>query len=129
MADVVHQQNQQAALEANKKAKEAREKQAKEAEAEVKAATEARGKATAEKMARESKYKPTPTQEESDLVASGKPLEEHEWDGSPPQGATHDEAIAAAKSYKQPEESAVVGHKQIEAGKSGEYKTRASKPA
>jgi hypothetical protein len=27
--------------------------------------------------------KPTPTQEESDLVAAGVPIERHEWDGSP----------------------------------------------
>ena len=131
MADVLHQTEaqRQAALEANKKAREVREKQQKEAEAQVKADREERNKINTEKMERESKYKPTPTQEESDLVASGKPLEEHEWDGSPPQGVDHESAMAAAKSYKQPEDSAYIGAKQVEAGKSGQYKTRASKPA
>jgi hypothetical protein len=141
MADVTHtphlgmtEAQQQAALEANKRAREAREKQQKEAEETVKAEREERNKINTEKMERESKYKPTPTQEESDLVASGKPLDKHEWDGSPPQGIDVEGAVAAAKSYDQPEESAWVGSKQmeakqVEAGKSGQYKTRASKPA
>jgi len=73
--------------------------------------------------------KPTPTQEETDLAAVGKLTEEHEWDGSPPQGVNHEDAVAAAKSYKQPEDSAYIGAKQIEAGKGAQYKTRSATPA
>jgi hypothetical protein len=119
----------QAALEANKNAREAREKKAKEAEADVKAFRQERERTNAEAMERQNRTKPTPTQEETDLAAVGKLTEEHEWDGSPPQGVNHEDAVAAAKSYKQPEDSAYIGAKQIEAGKGAQYKTRSATPA
>jgi hypothetical protein len=127
MADVQHQD--QHALEANKRAKEARDKQAKDAEAEVKEAQAEKESRNAEVMERQNKSKPTPTQEENDLASAGIHTDTHEYDGSPPQGNTPEEAVAAAKHYKQPEDSAYVGAKQMESGKSGQYKTRASRPA
>jgi hypothetical protein len=61
--------------------------------------------------------KPTPTQAENDLVATGTPVPLHEPDGSPeeqPQGQ-------AASKAKQEKQATAVG--------SSGYQTRQSKPA
>ena len=135
MADALQQTEaqRQQALESNKKAREAREKQAKEAEALVKETQAERERTNAETMERQNKSKPTPTQEESDLAAAGIHTETHEYDGSPPQGVTPEDAAASAKYYKQDEESAYVGgikHRKLEAKPGGPgYATRQAKPA
>jgi hypothetical protein len=115
-------------------AEAARKDSDKEAEAQVKANQEAREKNNAEAIERMEKTKPTPTQEENDKAAAGIVVETHEYDGSPPQGQTPEEAVAAAKYYKQDEAKAYVGskqHRQVESGKSGQYQNRAAttKPA
>lgn len=107
---------------------EAARKDNKEAEAQVKANQEAREKNNAEAIERMEKTKPTPTQEENDKAAAGIVVETHEYDGSPPQGLTPEDAVAAAKTYKQPEDRVYVGAKRVESGKSGQYATRAATP-
>jgi len=125
-----HQQEQ-----ANKSAKERNAKATKDAEAAVQSNTEERAKMNAEVMERQEKSKPTPTQEENDKAAAGVTIEEHEYDGSPPQGQTPEEAVAAAKHYKQPEDSAQVGatrhrpeERQSKPAGGAAYSTRASTP-
>ena len=101
----------------------------KDAEAQVKANQEAIEKNNADAIERMEKTKPTPTQEENDKAAAGISVEAHEYDGSPPQGQTPEEAVAAAKYYKQPEDRAHVGakqHRQMEGSKAGNYQTRAA---
>jgi len=120
----------QSALEANERNREARKEQEKNAEAQVKENAEQREKNNAEAIERMEKTKPTPTQEENDKAANGVPIEAHEYDGSPPQGQTPEEAVAAAKYYKQPEDRAHVGahphNRKLESGKGGQYQNRAA---
>jgi hypothetical protein len=115
----------------NEKARAARKEQQKEAEAEVTATAAQREKTNNETMERQNNSKPTPTQEENDKASAGIVVEEHEYDGSPPQGQTPEDAVAAAKYYKQPEDRAHVGGQQhtrkLESTKpSGQYQNRAA---
>jgi hypothetical protein len=59
---------------------------------------EAREKASQEHAKSVAGVKPTPTQEENDLAASGVHLEEHEPDGSTDPNAPQDKQAEAAKS-------------------------------
>jgi hypothetical protein len=113
--------SRKAQLEANEKAREARKEKEKSAEAEVKAAQEEKAKINAETMDRQNSSKPTPTQDENDKAAAGIPVEEHEYDGSPPQGKTPEETAAAAKHYK-------VEDKQSKPSGGAPYQTRAATP-
>jgi hypothetical protein len=70
---------------ANKAAIEADQKRQEEARKQVKADREAREKASKEATSTAGTVKPTPTQEENDLAASGVNVSEHEPDGSPEQ--------------------------------------------
>jgi hypothetical protein len=128
MAEV--QQATKSQLEANEKARAARKEQQKEAEAQVKENQAQKEKTNNETMERQNNSKPTPTQAENDLAAAGQSVDEHEYDGSPPQGVTPEDAVAAAKYYKQPEDRAHVGGQQhtrkLEAKPSGQYQTRAA---
>jgi sortase (surface protein transpeptidase) len=119
MAETTHAPAGQA--EANKSAKERQDKATKDAEAQVKATQEDRAKLNAETMERQDKSKPTPTQEENDKAVAGVYIEEHEYDGSPPQGKTPEETAAAAKHYK-------VEDKQSKPSGGAPYQTRAASP-
>ena len=135
------EESRKAQLAANERNREARKEHEKNAEAEVKANAEQRERSNAEAMERMEKTKPTPTQEENDKAANGVHVESHEYDGSAPQGQTAEEAVASAKYYKQPEDSAHIGarrsteeerklhQKQSEGRPSGsQYQTRAATP-
>src|ERR1700722_13800025 len=66
--------------------------------------------------------KPTPTQEENDLTASGEHVTEHEADGSPPD--TNAAAPAASSSGHSTRQSEAKPSQQR-----GDYQTRAAAPA
>jgi hypothetical protein len=76
---------------------------------------EARDKASKDHAKMVADVKPTPTQEENDLAASGVHVDEHEPDGSPPD--SNDPTLT-------PQERA----KALEANKPGAYQTRAVQP-
>jgi hypothetical protein len=73
----------------------------------------ARDKAQAEHREATAKTKPTPTQEENDVAASGEHVSEHEPDGSPVEGEPHIKRQAEANKPA--------------AGR-GDYSTRAMEP-
>jgi hypothetical protein len=99
---------------AAKQRDEATKKHAEETKKKLAEDREARGKAAKDAGVGDGSVKPTPTQEENDLAASGVPVLEHEADGSPEQNPGVDPQ-----------------HKQSEAKPTqrGGYATRAATPA
>lgn len=91
-----------------------RAEQDKAAEAQVQANTEQRHKVNAETMDRQNKSNPTPTQEENDLAAAGKVVDEKQDDGSPQQGV--------------PEDKTKHKHAEAKPGGGASYQTRAATP-
>lgn len=67
--------------------------------------------------------KPTPTQEENDLSASGDHVTEHEADGSPP------DPNVPQPAEPPPEGGATSRTRQVEAGQRGSYSTRGAAAA
>ena len=88
----------QSADQAAKQQQEAVKKHAEDTKKRLAEERQAREKASQEHAKSVADVKPTPTQEENDLAASGVYLAEHEPDGSPdPAVATHDKQAEAAK--------------------------------
>ena len=80
----------------------------------------AREKKQAEQRDAMAGVKPTPTQEENDLAASGEPVTEHEPDGSPP-----DPNVAAVSEPTKTRQSEA----KPSTSQRSDYQTRATAPA
>jgi hypothetical protein len=107
-------------------AEAARKRQTEHAEATKKRLADerqAREKAHAEQRDTSTAVKPTPTQEENDLAASGVHVIDHEPDGSPPDPGITQPAAADASHTRQ------VEAKKPAAPARSDYQTRATTPA
>ena len=87
----------QSADQAAKQQQEAAKKHAEDTKKKLAEERQAREKASQEHAKSAAEVKPTPTQEENDLAASGVYLPEHEPDGSVDPNAPQDKQAEAAK--------------------------------
>jgi flagellar biosynthesis GTPase FlhF len=86
---------------AAKQQTEAQKKHAEETKKKLAEERTAREKSHKESAETQAKVKPTPTQEENDLAASGVHVEEHEPDGSPEE-AVHAQTLKQSETSKHP---------------------------